>query len=622
MLLILMVSGCASHHQKKGDAYFETYGYRNAITHYEKVEKKRDIAEVKTRLAESYLRINDIQNAERVYQDVLYMDDANIHPVNLLNYGKVLMAQGQCEEAKKWFIGYLELYPNDLLANMLFASCNSIDDRMIDTTLYTLELVNLEDFTNTFSGVEYGEGMVFTADKTGHLKRKKSHWTGNTYLDMYFISKDSSGRWLDPALLRGDVNGPFHDGPAAFSADSSVIYFTRNNYTKKKLQANARNENNLKIYKAELLENGWGNLQELSFNSEDYSCGHPTLSRDGNTMYFISDMPGGKGGADIYRSTWDGNAWTAPYNLGEAVNTPGNELFPYFHTDGSLYFSSDAHNSMGGLDVFITYFNGERWLQPENLNYPLNTSSDDFAYTVNKDNETGFVSSTRSKSDKIYTYTKHPPTFNLIGMAREKDSKMPVAGVQVRVTDEMTGKEYMMTSGKDGKFKLPLKPESEYALLCTKEGCFTRTDHISTTGLKYSQDFYADFIVESIEIDKPVLVLENIYYDFDKWVIRPDAARELEKLVKLLKDNPMIEIEMASHTDARGSDGYNLILSDKRARAVVEYLIYRGIDAKRLTWKGYGESKLVNKCANDVTCTEKEHQQNRRTEFVVRKINL
>jgi outer membrane protein OmpA-like peptidoglycan-associated protein len=618
LAIITLLSACANHHYKKGNKYYDALAYSKAIPHYEKALSKKSINDAAVKLAQSYMRVNDIDNAEKRFAEAVYFE--NIDPINFFYYGKVLMAQGKCSEARKWFSGYLKYKPEDVVAKMLLASCNSIQERMRDTTLFKLSPANIDEFANVFSGIEYKDGVVFAADKDVFRNSKKASWTGHSYLDLYYIQKDKDGFWMDPQLLRGDINGPFHDGPATFSKDGNTVYFTRSNYFKRKMKKNERNENNLKIFKATLQGDKWRNLEELPFNSDDYSCGHPTLSEDGKTLYFVSDMPGGYGGTDIYKVTWDGSKWSSPENLGPVINTPGNEMFPYIHSDGSLYFSSDAHNSMGGLDVFITYYNGNRWMQPENLNYPLNTIRDDFAFTLNSDNKSGFVSSSRTNNDRLYTFTKNPPTFNLIGMARKKGTQIPVEGVTVQITNFDTDEKVVALSGKDGKFKIKLKPESEYMLLCTMKGCFSRTDNINTKGLKYSQDFYADFEVEEIVIDKPI-VLENIYYDFDKWNIRPDAAVELDKLVKLLKDNPNIDIEMGSHTDSRGSDAYNMVLSDKRAKAAVDYLVFRGIDPKRLKWKGYGETMHVNKCSNNVHCSEEEHQKNRRTEFKVIKIH-
>jgi peptidoglycan-associated lipoprotein len=617
--MLILLGSCANSLFKKGNKEYEYLAYDKAIKHYEKgLSKDFRLAE-KIKLANSYRLTNDIENAEKNYEDIInYQNlDAQVY----IQYADVLMQQNKYVYAREYLKKYLAINKNDVVAKMMLASCNSISERYRDTTLYKLERINFDQYSNFFSAQEYQNGMVFSADKEVYGGKKKNPWTGNSYLDIYTAQKDSAGKWMKPTTLKGDINGPLHEGPATFNQEGTIVFFTRSNYIKnKKMKLNALSENNLKIFKAELVDGKWKKLEELAFNSDDYSCGHPALSADGKTLYFVSDMPGGLGGTDIYKCTFDGQKWSKPENLGNTINTAGNEMFPYIHKDGTLYFSSDSHNSMGGLDVFMTYYTGERWVQPENLNYPLNTSKDDFSFALNKDNKTGFVSSTRSKEDKVYTFTKNDPTFNLIGFARKKGTQFPVEGVTVKITDASNNAEITMVSGKDGKFKMKLAPEKEYLLLCTKLGCFTRTDKISTKSLKYSEDFYADFEVEEIIIDKPI-VLENIYYDFDKWNIREDAAIELDKLVKILNDNPTIDIEMGSHTDSRGSDTYNMVLSDKRAKAAVDYLVFKGIDAKRLTWKGYGESKLVNNCANDIKCSVEEHQKNRRTEFKVTKIN-
>lgn len=621
MVVLALIACSTEYHVRKGNYYFDNIAYSSAVEHYQKAYNKTHDAVVEEKLAESYYKMNNINAAEKIYETAVQREN---HASKIyFNYGKILMANGKHREAIPYFKKYLADYSEDAVAKMLLSSCLSINDRYRDTTLYKLYPIDYNEFTNSFSIQEYQDGAVFVADKEVFSGRKKSQWTGNTYLDLYEIKKDEDGIWMNPQLLQGDINGRFHEGPACFSNDGNTVYFTRSNYLKRKMKLNDKKENNLKIFKAKLVDGKWKNLEEFPYNSDDYSVGHPTLSADEKTLYFVSDMPGSIGGTDLYKSTFENNIWSKPENLGATVNTKGNEMFPYIHTDDALYFSSDAHNSMGGLDVFITYFNGEVWAQPENLNYPLNSSKDDFGYNISKkSNNTGFVSSSRvgNGSDNMYAFDKFPPKFNLYGRAREKGTQKSVQGVRVEITNDKTGKLINMVSDAKGNFNLKLEPEADYDLYCTKIGCFTRTDKISTVGLKYSQDFYADFEVEPIVIDKPI-VLENIYYDFDKWNIRPDAALELDKLVKILVDNPKIDIEMGSHTDSRGNDRYNLILSEKRAMAAVQYLIASGIDKKRLTYKGYGEKKLVNHCANDIVCTRAEHQQNRRTEFKVTKIN-
>jgi outer membrane protein OmpA-like peptidoglycan-associated protein/tetratricopeptide (TPR) repeat protein len=616
-ILVLGISSCTNFHIRKGDNYFENLAYHDAINQYEKVYPQKNIDEVELKLAEAYFKTGKIDSSEQIYKRAV--ERANCAPVTYFNYARVLMANGQHNDAAVYLKKYLQMNSSDLVAEMLLSSCNSISQRYRDTTLFELKPVLEDEFTNSFSLLEYQNGAIFTADKEVYSGRKTAAWTGNSYLELYTMQKDEDGNWLSPELLKGDVNGRFHEGPATFSPDGNTIYFTRSNYFKRKMVVNESAENNLKIFQAKLVDGKWKNLVEFPYNSDDYSVGHPALSSDGKTMYFVSDMPGGFGGSDIYKTKWENNAWSKPENLGIEVNTNGNEMFPYIHSDGALYFSSDAHNTMGGLDVFITYFNGTKWAKPENLNYPLNSIKDDFGFSLNKDETKGFVSSSRTNADKMYSFDKKPPTFNLLGIAREKGTNIPVAGVIVEVTNTLTGQVTSMTSDAKGNFKLKLAPEANYDLYCTKFGCFSKTDKISTIGMKYSEDFFADFEVEPIVIDKPI-VLENIYYDFDKWDIRADAAIELDKLVRILNDNPTIEIEMGSHTDTRGIDQYNLVLSDKRAMAAVKYLISQGIDASRLTFKGYGEKVLVNGCKNDVTCSEEDHQKNRRTEFKVTKI--
>jgi len=616
-LFIGILGSCASSHIYKGNRYYDAIAYSKAIPHLEKVHKKDPTRVMSSKLADSYFKVGELESAAKTYKNVI--ESSSEIDVEYFNYAKVLMALNRHDEAIVFLGQYTETHPQDHVAEMLQHSCKAVNDRYRDTTLYKLKPIETEGFQNTFSVTEYRDGVVFIADREVFFGNKKNPWTGDSYLDMYSMEKSEDGTWLDPELLKGDINGRFHEGPASFSNEGDIVYFTRSNYYKRKMEINDERENNLKIFKSTLVDGVWKNLEELPFNSDDYSVGHPALSPCCHTLYFVSDMPGGYGGTDIYKTDIVEGEWTTPKNLGPSINTAGNEMFPYYDEDGALYFSSDSHNSMGGLDVFITYFNGIRWAQPENLNYPVNSNKDDFGFIINKEKRTGFVSSSRENDDKIYEFTQHDPTFNLIGFAHIILTNIPVEGVTAEITNDETGEVTTVTSDAEGKFKLKLGAESSYELMCKKKGVFARTDEITTKGLRFSQDFYADFAVEEIVIDKPI-VLENIYYDFDMWNIREDAAIELNKLVKLLKDNPTLHIEMGSHTDARGSDKYNEVLSDKRAHAAVDYLIASGIKKERLTWKGYGETVLVNGCKNDVECTDEEHQENRRTEFKVKKM--
>lgn len=617
----LILASCTNGLYKKGVKNYDKMAYANAIDNFEHyLQKKNEPADAKIKLANSYRLINDIPNAEKWFSQIVDLPESE--PINMFYYAKLLMSQEKYKDAAFWFNRYLEKVPDDFVAEMLLVSCKSVDTFKKDTTLFTVKQADIPEISTAFAQVPYGDGIMFTADKISFKNSTTANWTGRSYLDIYFSQKDHNGKWLSPMLLKGNVNGQYHEGPACFNKEGNVVYFTRSNYAKKKLAKSSKSENNLQLFRAELVGDKWTNVTSMPFNSDEYSCGHPSLSPDEKTLYFISDMPGGAGGTDIYKTTFDGTNWSKPENLGDVINTSGNEMFPYIHSDGTFYFSSDAHNNLGGLDVFMSSYDGKKWLQVENLNYPLNTSKDDFAFVLNEDNKTGYVSSNRGDGDKIYEISKNDPTFILSGFVSQKGKPglmIDSAVIEIQNLTDKT-KETVLTN-KSGNYKVKLKAKCEYIIKASKPMYFTVTGpkNMNMIGKKISENFTANFELDQIIIEKPI-VLENIYYDLDKWFIRPDAAKELDRLVQLMNDNPTLTIELSSHTDSRAGDQYNLVLSDKRAKAAVEYVASKGIDKNRMRWKGYGESKLVNHCKNDVVCTEEEHQQNRRTEFKAIKV--
>jgi len=618
IVLAIAFSSCSNTILKKAHKEYEHKNYQQAIKHYNKVLTKRRDNVAVVNLARSYFFINDIKNASHYYQESVHLSESDCG--DYINYARILMQNEEYSEAKVWLKKYLSHHPNDMLAVTLFASCNSVGKFYRDTTLYELKELQLEGFNNVFSPTELNKGVAFSGDKDVKLNSKKSSWTGNSYLDLYFTEKDESGEWLDPELLKGDINGKYHEGPAVFSKDGKKVYFTRNNYKKRKLNKNSPGENNLKLYEAEFIKEKWTNIKELPFNSDFYSTGHPTLSDDESKLFFISDMPGGKGGTDIWVVSKADSNWSKPVNLGGTINTSGNEMFPYYHNDGSLYFSSDAHSSLGGLDVFISSVVNGKWLTPENLNYPLNSSRDDFGFVMSDNDSTGFVSSSRAEgADAMYEFVKRPPKFNVYGKVTSIKTNLALPGVRVVLSD-ITGKKLNeIKTTKNGKYRFKLGLNNQFRVHVSKEGFFATSSSISTVGKKYSENFEVNLQLDELIIEKAI-VIENIYYDYDKWFIREDAKPSLNNLVKVMEDNPNIIIELSSHTDSRASGRYNLILSDKRAHAAVEYIISKGIERNRITAKGYGETKLINECKNNVECTEEKHQENRRTEFKVTKL--
>ncbi|HEX8516728.1 MAG TPA: OmpA family protein [Bacteroidia bacterium] len=626
VLLLFAFSSCKQYYIKKGDNYYKTMQYEKAAGAYNKGLGKKPSDAVKIKLADSYRLNNDYKNAEKWYSEVVNIQ--GVAPENYFYYAKVLMSNGNYKEAKNWFMKYSEIMTEDPRTKTLMASCDSCNRFYKDSSRYAIKEVKIPDVTTAFGQVNFNGGLVFAADKTTfNSSQKESGWTGRSYLDMYYSKKNDDGSWTAPEPLKGEVNGVYHEGPAVFNAEGSRIYFTRSNYgTAKKLRKNGEDVSNLKIYYAELVKGIWTDLYELPFNSDDYSCGHPALSPDGKTLFFISDMPGGNGGTDLYKSTReigkDGKEeWSKPQNLGSVINTAGNEMFPYVHKDGTMYFSSDAHNTLGGLDIFSSVPDGNNWSEPQNLNYPISSSKDDFAFVLNEDGKTGYISSNRSETDKIYEVKMADLIFIVKGKVTDRNTGELLVDAVVEITNNKDNYIQSIPVDDNGNYWMRLKAGVDYSFQAGMDGYLKPVAiEIATSDKKRSQVFKADFQLEKIQTEKPI-VLDNIYYDLDKWIIRKDAAAELDKFVVLLNNNPQINVELRSHTDARAEDNYNTELSEKRAKAAVEYLVKKGIDPNRLKWKGYGETVLVNDCGNGVKCPDLKHQENRRTEFQIIKIN-
>jgi peptidoglycan-associated lipoprotein len=615
---IVLYSCGAGYHLRQGNRLYNMMAYNTAVTEYEKALSRKPLPEAKVKLAESYRNVNNMEKAETAYADVVQLP--GVKPEHKLEYAKILMRNGKYPSAIIWLDSYLKDMPGDKGAQTLLESCNKIDELKKDSLKYTVNAVNINTGQSNFSPTAYKDGIVFVSDRsTESAPRKMYQWTGKPFLDLYFSKQDKTGSWSIPEALKGEVNGVYHEGPAVFGNDSTM-YFTRDNYVKKKTKKDDDDVVLLKIYQSTWTGNGWSALSEMPFNSNEYSTGHPALSKDGNTMYFVSDMPGGAGGTDIWMVKKENGKWGSPVNMGTQINTPYNEMFPTVYHDSILYFSSEGHLNMGGLDVFYASKNNTGWSDPVNVGYPLNSSHDDFGIMMNDSATGGMISSNRTNSmqDNIYSFVINDLRFNLHGMAVLKTTQAPLEGVVVELLNKTSGKRESVTTGPDGTFKFKLDQNSDFVVVGSKDNFFTNTETLSTIGKTVSEDMEVTLKLEmeQIIINKPI-VLENIYYDLDKSDIRPDAAAGLDKLVTIMKDNPGITIELSSHTDSRADDKYNMNLSQRRAESAVEYIIAHGISRQRIVAKGYGETKLINRCKNDVKCTEEEHQQNRRTEFKV-----
>lgn len=492
---------------------------------------------------------------------------------------------------------------------------------------YTIKNLDINTKDSDFGTAYYGEDKVIFAAPTDNTVIVKSVWDGNgqKFLDLYTGIITEDRQLIDKKRLSGEVDTKFHEANVTISKDLKTLYYTSNNYYKKKFLTDSSGVNNLQIFKASIDINGeWVDIQKLPFNSNQYSIGHPALSFDEKKLYFVSDMPGSYGETDIYVvDINEDGTFSKPKNLGPKINTAGKEMFPYIGEDNILYFSTDGHPGYGNLDVFASQIYDNSVSQPINLDEPINSEEDDFAFIIDDSRDRGFYSSNRKEGkgdDDIYSFLAEPGLYihceqQVSGVIRSESSGGLLPGAKVVLLDE-DGEEIDST----------IADESGSYIL---NGALCDSDVIVIASLeRYLNDEKTITIENDIDADAYVLNLNlpdqfvsnrvninSIYFDFNKSNIRPDAAKELDKVVQVMNEYPDLLIDAGSHTDSRGKAAYNLKLSTRRAKSTIDYIISQGIDPSRLTYEGYGETQLVNNCG--AGCSEEEHELNRRTEFYI-----
>lgn len=608
-----LLASCASYHVRKGEKAMALMAYAKAEQHFEKALAKHSGRNILLQTANVELKQGKVDQA--VVHYAAAEDSSTLTGMDALNYGKLLMGSGQYGRAEPLLIRALQDMPERNGITELIGACQDYTSFYADSSRYSIASLNLPGIASAYSPSPVKGGLLFVG-LANSPQGKRDPWSGSAYADLYRISIAPGGSPSTPESIGAPVNGPYHEGSAVVSTDGRTLYFTRSNYYgDKKLRKDKDNVSNLKLFRATLDTNGnWANIREFGFNSDAYSLGTPALSKDGKTLFFTSDMPGGLGGKDIWASTDNGTGWEAPVNLGPTINTAGDEMFPTVVGD-ALYFSSTSHKNMGGLDIFETHREGNSWSKPKNMGYPVNSMRDDFGFYMDSTGTTGYLSSSRSGTDHIYALAVRQPEFALEGTITNADgSPVPFAFVTLNNLAELMNEKD--TADANGHFRFKLDPNTTYTVTATHEGMMRRSTFTSTVGLGLSTTLRADLQLDSLVMNKPIVVA-NIYYDLDKWDIRPDAAVELDKLAQVFKDNPGLTFELGAHTDSRGGDLYNLVLSDARAKSAVDYLVRQGVSPDRLIAKGYGETMPVNGCVNGVKCTEEAFQANRRTEFKV-----
>lgn len=615
----------------RADELYRQYEYANAVKLYAKlVDTRNPRSQDLERLAESYWKMKDYESAENWYARVVQLEDAS--PENLLHYGEVLKINGKYKEAKQQLETYAAKTGNTAKVALHVAGCDSALRWMASPTLHRLRNEATVNTTNSeFAAFPWGDNVYYVGEPDDEMFKHTYGWTGNAFLRVYTAPLSAAGTLGSPSFAEATLNDvKYHVGPVIAGKDGNTLYVTRTHVGKdggvQREAGHKYRTNALELYRYQKVDGAWVAEPFAYNNVKEYSIGHAALSPNEDVLYFASDMPGGRGGTDIWYSERQADGtWGSPVNAGSVINSAGEELFPSIAPDGTLYYSSDGFAGMGGLDVFKSTGHKGQWSRPENLKYPVNSASDDFAYLIDDEDEDGvhgFLSSDRrggKGGDDIYSFSLEKPRIIIIlkGTTSDKATGERLPAADVTLYDGERQIIAKKSSSDAGTFEFILDRDRDYTVLAQKEGYHADSAKVNTRGIVKSDTLEVALLLEPIFQVGQTFELENIYYDFDKHNIRPDAAAILDELVRTMRDNPTLKIELSSHTDSRGSNTYNEALSQRRAQSAVDYLVSRGIARDRMVAKGYGESKLVNRCADGVPCSRDEHQANRRTEVTV-----
>lgn len=593
LLLTAVAAGCRTPKLSEADAQFQRGEYYDASVTYKKVynklrkkEERPQRGEVAFKMGRCYRLLNMSARASAAFQNALRYEypDSTTH----FMLAQALHADGKYAAALRSYDKYLECCPDDSLAINCAEGCRTAQEIRARGSRYVVKQAKLfnsrrADFCPLYLGADCDQ-IYYTSTTEKATGDKKSEITGMKNADVFFSKKNEKGEWERPEPVEGELNTEFDEGIVAFSPDAQTMYLTK---ARRELNA----PTSVEIYTSTRSDAKWSAPVKFEITADTLSTfGHPAVSPDGEYLYFVSDMPGGYGGKDIWRISLKERQGSL-VNLGPDINTEGNDDFPYVRSDGSLYFSSDGHPGMGGLDIFRATAVGDpadlRW-KVENMGFPINSAGDDFGITFGK-GEDGFFSSNRGDArgyDHIYSFEYDPVRITIEGLVMDKDEE-PVKNAIIRIVgnDGSNQKEVVRN---DGSFSFALQRGVKYVMLAGAKGYLNQKQEFASDSTMEDANYWVEFILPSIS--KPSVV-ENIFYDYDKADLRPESKTALNELIAVLHDNPNVTIEMASHTDRWGSDAYNINLSERRAKSVVDYLVENGISRDRLQPHGYGKSR-------------------------------
>jgi outer membrane protein OmpA-like peptidoglycan-associated protein/tetratricopeptide (TPR) repeat protein len=611
-LSFVMASGLLSAQNKDtkvADKLFDRYEYVDAANEYLKLTQNgKGDTYVFKQLADSYYSIFNTKEAVKWYaKAVAQKQDAETY----YKYAQMLKSEGNYAESDKQMKQFASMSPNDQRAKAFTSNPNYLPTLKGQTKLFDVSKSDISSDKIDFGAVLTNDNSVYFSSAR-NTSRRNSNWNEEPYLDLYKATYNSNGT-ISEAVAVSNLNTKWHDGPASVSADGKTMYygsesFNEKQYTKDKAKKSKFGK--IYLYKATFEGGQWTNSKPLPFNNAAYDVRNPSLSKDGKTLYFSSNMPGGFGAEDIWKVIINGDTYGKPENLGSKINTEANESFPFITEDNILYFSSNGKEGFGGLDVFKIDLN--KASEVINIGAPINTEKDDFSFTYNTNKKVGFFSSNRTGNDDIY---KADPVCAVQAIAVVKDAKTGTIIEQAKVVlvdakEKTVGNQ---TTAVNGKAAFGVNCNTVYSFQVSKQGYESGVFGIAKTD-------GGEVVVEALLtpimpiITEKEVILQPIFFEYDKSNITQEGATELDKLVKVMNDYPAMVIFAKSHTDNRGSDKYNLNLSDRRAKSTVQYLVSKGISKDRISGQGFGESEPKVTCD---TCTEEQHAQNRRSEFLI-----
>ncbi|GAA4973494.1 OmpA family protein [Algibacter aquimarinus] len=609
--------------QKRADNLFNKFSFVNASELYhDLIDKEYNVDYATRQLADSYAFLRNPDSAVVYYKKAVQQDNVPIE--YYYNYAQALRGVEDYKGYRLWMRNFKKAGGriNDV---KLSKDSDFISSIFNAKQQYFLTDVNFNSKYSDFGAYEHDGKIYFASSRNEGVSSKHIYgWNKEPFLDIYTTANRTDSIVDHKSRLKGDVNTIYHEGPLTITKDGKTIYFSRNDFNKKTLGKDNEGITNLKIYKASLLDDQWTNIEELPFNSNNYSTAHPALNADGTKLYFASDMPGSIGGTDIFFVDINSNGTFAePKNAGNIINTDKNERFPFINSEGSLFFASDGHQGLGLLDIFGTVTDKDNNIvNVINLGVPVNSSKDDFSFFMSDDGLSGFFASNRNGgvgSDDIYAYDRIPQ-LKIEGTVTDENNN-PIENVVVELLDNDGNKIAYLETDDEGQYKINIDRDTDYKLNTKKDGFIDNIKSVTSKGIARSiTSISANFVLNPKKEELlPDAELYAIYFDFNKYNIRRDSTVELDRIVDLMMNTyPNMVIKIESHTDSRGTASYNNVLSQERANATYKYLIEHGVNPDRITeYKGYGEQKLANECDGTISCTEDEHQLNRRTQFIV-----